>query len=43
VLVECGFLSNVAEAELFEGDEYRRKVAFVLFCAITQYLENGIA
>ena len=40
VLVECGFLTNVAEAELFEGDDYRHRVAFVLFCAITEYLEG---
>jgi N-acetylmuramoyl-L-alanine amidase len=38
VLVECGFLSNPEEAARFEGSEYRQKVAFVLFSAITEFL-----
>ena len=40
VLVECGFLSNHNEAALFETQEYRQKVAFVLFCSITEFLSN---
>ncbi len=39
VLVECGFLSNPAEAARFETAEYRQKVAFMLFCAVTEFLE----
>ena len=40
VLVECGFLSNPDEASLFETHEYRQKVAFMLFCSITEFLSN---
>lgn len=40
VLVECGFLSNAYEASLFETEEYRQKVAFVLFCSVMDFL-NG--
>ena len=36
VLVECGFLSTPAEAQLLSTPEYRQKLAFVLFCAIMQ-------
>lgn len=38
VLVECGFLSNPSEAEKFKSDEYRKKVAFVIFCSIMDFL-----
>ena len=41
VLVECGFLSNPDEAALFETHEYRQKVAFMLFCSITEFLKNS--
>lgn len=41
VLVECGFLSNPAEAALFETDEYKQKVASMLFDSITEFLENS--
>ena len=41
VLVECGFLSNPDEAKLFESYEYRQKVAFMLFCSITEFLNNS--
>ena len=40
VLVECGFLSNPDEAELFESYEYRKKVAFMLLCSITEFLNT---
>jgi N-acetylmuramoyl-L-alanine amidase len=40
VLVECGFLSNTDEAELFESYDHRQRVAFVIFCAITEFLGN---
>ena len=40
VLVECGFLSNPDEAALFETQEYRQKVAFMLFCSITEFLND---
>lgn len=38
VLVECGFLSNEEEAARLASEEYRQKVAFVLFSAITEFL-----
>lgn len=41
VLVECGFLSNPAEAALFETDEYKQKVASMLFDSISEFLENS--
>ncbi len=40
VLVECGFLSNPDEAALFETYKYRQKVAFMLFCSITEFLNS---
>ena len=40
VLVECGFLSNPDEAALFETHDYRQRVAFMLFCSITEFLNN---
>ena len=42
VLVECGFLSNPDEAALFETHEYRQRVAFMLFCSITEFLNNTV-
>ena len=41
VLVECGFLSNTDEAALFETQEYRQRVAFMLFCSITEFLSTA--
>ncbi len=41
VLVECGFLSNPAEAEKLENREYRRQVAFVIFNSVMEYLTLG--
>ena len=41
VLVECGFLSNVEEAALFETDEYREKVAQMLCASITEFLQKS--
>ena len=40
VLVECGFLSNADEAALFETNEYRKKVAFMLFSSIIEFLNT---
>ena len=40
VLVECGFLTNPAEAELLESSEYRQQLAFVIFSSIVDYLNN---
>jgi N-acetylmuramoyl-L-alanine amidase len=40
VLVECGFLSNPDDCELLSQEEYQKKIAFVLFCAIRQTLQE---
>ena len=42
VLVECGFLSNVEEAALFETHEYRQKIADVIFEAVTKFLQTQV-
>ena len=36
VLVECGFLSNPAEAELLGSKDYQNQLAFLLFLSITE-------
>ena len=41
VLVECGFLSNPAEAERLADEAYRRATAAVIFSAIAPYLESA--
>ena len=41
VLVECGFLSNPEEAAKFETEEYKRRVAFTIFCSIIDFLEDA--
>ena len=43
VLVECGFLSNVEEAALFETREHREKIAQVLAQAVTKFLQNHVS
>ena len=40
VLVECGFLSNNAEADLLNTEQYRNKIAYILFCSVVEYLEQ---
>lgn len=40
VLVECGFLSNATEAKKLSGEPYRKKLAFMIYCAIFEYLET---
>ncbi len=42
VIVECGFLSNQAEAELLGQEEYQDRVAWAIHMGILQYLaETG--
>lgn len=43
ILVECGFLSNPEEAALFEQEEYRRQIAFILFCSLMSYISEQSA
>lgn len=40
VLAECGFLSNEREAELLGTDEYRGKLAYLIFSAILDFAEE---
>ena len=40
VLVECGFLSNPEEAALLRTEDYRRQMAFILFCAVRSYISS---
>ena len=42
VLVECGFLSNEAEAALLEEEAYQEQMAFCIYDGLTRWLsENG--
>lgn len=40
VLVECGFLSNATEAKKLSDASYRKKLAFMIYRAIYDYLET---
>lgn len=40
VIVECGFLSNKSELELLKNKEYQNKMAFCIFCGITEYFSE---
>lgn len=40
VMVECGFLSNKAEADLLKTEEYQQKMAFFIAMGIVDYLKN---
>lgn len=40
VLVECGFISNGAEEALLCDEEYRKRLAFVIFKSIAEFSEN---
>lgn len=42
VIVECGFLSNKNELELLKNTEYQKKMAFSIFCGITDYFKKEI-
>ena len=37
VIVECGFLSNPEEAGRLSQDEYRKQMAFAVYCGIMSY------
>lgn len=43
VIVECGFLSNSAEAEKLCTEEYQEKVAWAVHMGIVQYLNGSTA
>ena len=40
VLVECGFLSNPAEAERLSREDYRYALAAVIFAGVAGFIEN---
>ena len=40
VIIECGFISNPAEARLLSDDEYTDKIAFSIYCGIAAFLED---
>lgn len=40
VIVECGFLSNYAEAEKLASEEYQDKVAWAIYMGIMNYLNS---
>ena len=42
ILIECGFISNRAEAELLCSDNYRRKVALTVYSAIIDHLNKEV-
>lgn len=41
VLVECGFLSNDAEAAKLSTEAYQKEMAFAIFAGMMEYIENG--
>lgn len=41
ILVECGFISNPGEALLLCDYSYQKKLAFVIFASLANYLENN--
>ena len=41
VLVECGFLSNGDELLKLKNTDYQKKMAFCIFCGITEYFNNN--
>ncbi|MHB8131746.1 MAG: N-acetylmuramoyl-L-alanine amidase [Mobilitalea sp.] len=41
VIVECGYMSNIKEAELLTDDEYQEKMAWGIHLAILQFINNG--
>ena len=41
VLVECGFLSNPDEAALLSDEEYRRKMAFAVYCGVLEFFAGN--
>ncbi len=41
VLVECGFLSNKEEESLLNTELYRRKIAFVIFSSVMDFMNEN--
>lgn len=43
VIVECGFLSNSEEAALLQQEAYQQKIAYAIYCGISDYLDQTTA
>ena len=41
LLVECGFMSNANEEALLNDEEYQRKIAFIIFSSVMDYLSEN--
>lgn len=41
ILVECGFLSNAEDEKNLCDSEYQRKVAFIIFSSVMDYISNN--
>ncbi len=41
VLIECGFLSNIAECENLSKKEYQKSLSFAIVCAIIEYIHTN--
>lgn len=37
IIAECGFMSNPKELSLLKTEDYQKKIAFAIFCGITEY------
>lgn len=42
VLVECGFLSNASDLKQLKNEEYQQKMAFCIYCGISDFFSNNI-
>ena len=40
VMIECGFLSNAEECENLSSEDYQRRLSFVIFCGIIEYINS---
>ncbi len=40
VLVECGFISNPEEQQKLSDENYRKEVAWAIYCGITRYFNE---
>ena len=40
LIIECGFLSNAEDEKKLSSEEYQQKVAFTIFCGITDYINQ---
>lgn len=40
VIVECGFLSNSAESEKLNNEDYQKQIAFTIYCGFMNYFKS---